>query len=155
MSDLLDRDAAIRAMEQQKRGRHAYWSGTIWDTAVDACIEVIKALPLAAPATEPPREAGSGTPLMATDITQAQANELQDILRTLTNSGTALITSARELVRRYEALAMPPVIEAKSDTNLLQNVQAIIVAEKRKYSLASTREAIDAIQAKVRGLKAA
>lgn len=38
----------------------------------------------------------------ATDITQAQANELQDVLRTLTNSGTALLTSARELVKLKE-----------------------------------------------------
>ena len=35
----------------------------------------------------------------ASDITKEQANELQDILRTLTNSGSALITSARELTK--------------------------------------------------------
>jgi DNA-binding transcriptional regulator YbjK len=40
---------------------------------------------------------------LASDITQEQANELQDILRTLVPSGVALITSARELVKRYEA----------------------------------------------------
>ena len=36
------------------------------------------------------------------DITQAQANELQDVLHTLTSSGAALLTSARELVARME-----------------------------------------------------
>lgn len=40
----------------------------------------------------------------ARDISQDQANELQDVLRTLTSSGTALIRSARDLVRRYEKL---------------------------------------------------
>jgi hypothetical protein len=39
---------------------------------------------------------------VARDITQEQANELQDILRTLTASGTALVTSARELRDRWE-----------------------------------------------------
>lgn len=40
----------------------------------------------------------------ARDISRDQANELQDVLRTLAPSGTALIRSARDLVRRYEAL---------------------------------------------------
>jgi len=68
------------------------------------------------------------TPAMATDITQDQANELQDILRTLTNGGTALITSARDLVKRYEALLKQSAyvvqtapFEAKTTTYLLQN----------------------------------
>lgn len=38
----------------------------------------------------------------ASPVSIEQANELQDILRTLTNSGTALITSARELVQSLE-----------------------------------------------------
>jgi chromosome segregation ATPase len=41
--------------------------------------------------------------LRAANITQTEANRLQDVLRTLTASGPALLTSARELVRRYEA----------------------------------------------------
>jgi len=38
----------------------------------------------------------------ASDITRSQANELQDVLRTLAPSGVALITSARQLVELYE-----------------------------------------------------
>lgn len=37
-----------------------------------------------------------------TEISREQANELQDILRTLTSSGVALISSARELVQSWE-----------------------------------------------------
>lgn len=39
----------------------------------------------------------------APNVTPEEANELQDILRILTNSGRALIASARDLVGRYEA----------------------------------------------------
>lgn len=39
----------------------------------------------------------------ASDIAQADANEMQDILRALTPGGTALKTSARELVKLWEA----------------------------------------------------
>ena len=57
----------------------------------------VAALTARAEAAEAERDA------RARDITQQQAYELQDILRTLTSSGVALAASARELVRRYEA----------------------------------------------------
>lgn len=44
----------------------------------------------------------------ASTVSREEANELQDILRTLTPSGTALITSARELVAEFEKLRSSP-----------------------------------------------
>jgi len=47
--------------------------------------------------------AGLEAKLAAAPVSIEEANQLQDILRTLTNSGTALKTSARELVAKLAA----------------------------------------------------
>lgn len=83
---------------------------------------------------------------MATDITQEQANELQDILQTLTSSGVALITSARELAREYRSIKLiaetndrlawelvnliDPEARGKSPLLLLKDLIAKLVADR-------------------------
>jgi len=70
------------------------------------------------------------------DLTRNDAYELQGILRTLTPSGTALKTSARELVRKWE--------EQNAKLALADKVVAAVWNSKACVRLKSIRAALDA-----------
>jgi DNA-binding transcriptional regulator YbjK len=79
---------------------------------------------------------------LASDITQEQANELQDILRTLVPSGVALITSARELVKRYEAAKRYGETREATLAALQEKTeQALAAAEARAEEAEKERDA--------------
>ena len=70
------------------------------------------------------------------DLTRNDAYELQDILRTLTPSGTALKTSARELVRKWE--------EQNAKLALADKVVGAVWNSKACVRVKSIRAALDA-----------
>ena len=75
---------------------------------------------------------------MAEHISRDEANELQDVLRTLTNSGTALLTSARALVQTLEMLG------GANNELQIRNGQLVTMREQAETDLTRARAAIRA-----------